>query len=86
MNLTSEVRRLAFRTKYLTMTVLIFFPAFVVAALQLSVFAGNDHFSNFANIYIPVTVVSYAAWIFNLAKHNVQESKSARQATSPPGQ
>ncbi|MHA7270199.1 hypothetical protein [Arthrobacter sp. HLT1-20] len=85
MTISSEIRRLAWRTKYLFLTVLVYGFCFTVLALQFGPMLGNDAFTTFANWALPIVMFGDLGFMYFMARRNVNQFRLHILNSPAPG-
>lgn len=85
MTFSSEFRRLAWRTKYVIITVLLFLYALAVLALQFVVFPDSKEIASLANWSIAVLFMVDFGILSVLARRNVYQFRLQILNSAPPG-
>jgi membrane protein YdbS with pleckstrin-like domain len=85
MTFSSEFRRLAWRTKYVIITVLLFLYSLAVLALQFVVFPESKEIANLANWSIAVLFLVDFGILSVLARRNVYRFRLHVLNTPPCG-
>ncbi|AJT41035.1 hypothetical protein UM93_05010 [Psychromicrobium lacuslunae] len=72
MNVTKEVRRLAFRTQLLSLTLAVFATSLVLLSLQYVFFPGEKSFIVLSSTVIPVMWVFFIGFLIARARQNTR--------------
>ncbi len=73
MQMTKEVRRLAFRSQFLILTVAVFSASLVLLILQYIVFPGERSFTTLSSTLVPIMWVFFVAFLAIRAKKNLNQ-------------
>ena len=73
---SSEVRRLALRSKYLYATIPIYATVLVCVVLQFTVLSGNKNYVDFTNVFAPGVMFGYLGLLYWRARKNLDSGRS----------
>lgn len=85
MTFSNEIRRLAWRTKYLGITVLLLLYAVAALVLQFVVFPDNKELANFANWSVGILFVADLGILSIVARRNLYQFRLHILNSAPHG-